>query len=101
MAGVIDTVGSVTGAHLNVGASSPTATTQTAAPASVAANVRNPQIVQDPAVGFITQYLNTTTGQVVAQAPSALAVAYMRQGLSADGLSKANGADSSSITTTA
>jgi len=100
MAGVIDTVSSATGPHLNAGTSVQGVATPTATTTNVAAPVRNPQIVQDPTVGFITQYMNTTTGQVVAQAPSTMAVAYMRQGLSSDGLSKAN-TTKGSVTATA
>jgi hypothetical protein len=40
--------------------------------------------------GVITEYMNISSGQVVSQAPSVIAVAYLRQGLSADGMSKKN-----------
>jgi hypothetical protein len=38
--------------------------------------------------GFITEYVNTASGQIVTQVPSAIAVAYLRQGLTADGTPK-------------
>ncbi len=54
--------------------------------------VRNPQIVQDPLAGVITQYVNMESGNVTLQFPSAKVVAYLRQGLSATGLPLQSGA---------
>jgi len=50
--------------------------------------VHNPRVIQDPAAGFITEYLSANGSQVVSQTPSAITVAYLRLGLTADGLSK-------------
>jgi hypothetical protein len=49
---------------------------------------QNPHVVLDPSAGFITQYLSANGSQVVSQTPSAITVAYLRLGLTADGLSK-------------
>jgi hypothetical protein len=38
--------------------------------------------------GFITQYLDKNGGNIVSQTPSAATVAYLRQGLTADGMPK-------------
>ena len=42
----------------------------------------------DPSAGFITQYLSANGSQVVTQTPTAITVAYLRLGLTPDGLSK-------------
>jgi hypothetical protein len=42
----------------------------------------------DPAAGFITEYLSANGSQVVSQSPSAITVAYLRDGLTADGLTR-------------
>lgn len=46
----------------------------------------SPRIVIDPTAGVITQYLNSN-GDVQSQLPSITAVAYLRAGLTPDGLS--------------
>jgi hypothetical protein len=61
----------------------------TSAPAA-AVPIQNPRIIQDPMAGVITEYMNIASGQVISQAPSVIAVAYLRQGMSADGMSKQN-----------
>ena len=62
-----------------------TTATSVAAPALV----QNPRILLDPSAGLITEYLGAN-GNVVSQTPSAVTVAYLRLGLTPDGLSKAN-----------
>ena len=57
---------------------------QAAAPAAT----QSPRILLDPSAGYITQYLSANGSQVVSQTPSAITVAYMRLGLTADGLNK-------------
>ncbi|MGB9154711.1 MAG: hypothetical protein WCD70_16685 [Alphaproteobacteria bacterium] len=47
-----------------------------------------PRVIQDPSAGFITQYLSANGSQVVSQTPSAITVAYLRQGLTAEGTTK-------------
>ncbi len=98
MASGIDGIQAVSG-----GASTPTASvtaqknvTTASAPTSTAAAVHNPRVVQDPQAGFITQYLNSNGSEVVFQTPSAVTVAYLQQGLTADGLAKKQ-----AVTTTA
>ena len=49
-----------------------------------------PRIIQDPSAGFITQYLSANGSEVISQSPSAITVAYLRQGLTAEGTSKAS-----------
>ena len=49
----------------------------------------SPRIVVDPLAGPITQFLNST-GQVQSQIPSSAVVAYLRAGLTSQGLSKPN-----------
>lgn len=88
MAGVIDTVTS-SGNLSTYGAqssSSPTETTASSETTTTAEPLRNPQIIQDPSAGFITQYVDSNSGQIMAQTPSAAVVAYLRQGLTATGM---------------
>ncbi len=60
---------------------------QKGAPSAPAASVsRTVNIVQDPSVGFITEYLSAHSGEIIRQIPSAKTVAYLRQGLSPEGL---------------
>lgn len=60
---------------------------QKGAPSAPTAPVsRTVNIVQDPAVGFITEYLSVHSGEIITQIPSAKTVAYLRQGLSPQGL---------------
>ena len=47
----------------------------------------SPRIVIDPLAGEIIEFLSTT-GQVQSQIPSSTVVAYLRAGLTPDGLSK-------------
>jgi hypothetical protein len=57
--------------------------------ASMVANVSHgPHVIQDPAAGFITQYLSANGSQVVSQTPSVITVAYLRLGLTAEGVAK-------------
>lgn len=89
MSGAIDTVNAFLGANPSGPASaafSAQASLGKTVEPSVAEPLRNPQVIQDPAAGFITQYVNASSGQVIAQTPSAVVVAYLRQGLSADGM---------------
>ncbi|MDD3371109.1 MAG: hypothetical protein PHE27_04705 [Alphaproteobacteria bacterium] len=89
MAGVIDTVGSSPGASSGV-STYPAATSaeqSSSASATVASPLRNPQVIQDPTAGFITQYI-AMNGQIINQSPSAIVVAYLRQGLTAEGTPK-------------
>jgi hypothetical protein len=87
MAGVVNAVSVSFGAPSSFGAVTPAVMPAASSPAvATAALIRNPQIIQDPMAGYITQYVNLSNGVVVSQAPSAKAVAYLRQGLSADGM---------------
>ena len=89
MAGVVDTVSLSLGASSGFGLSSPAVSSNTSSQtvaATAATFIRNPQIIQDPMAGYITEYVNMNSGQVISQAPSAKVVAYLRQGLSADGM---------------
>ncbi len=88
MAGVIDTVGSASGSPCGVSSSSAVAQSERSFPVATAQPIRNPQIIHDPTVGFITRYVNMSSGQIVNQSPSAVVVAYLRQGLSPDGSPK-------------
>jgi len=60
----------------------------------------SPRIVVDAAAGPIIQYLNSN-GSVASQIPSSTVVAYLRAGLTPEGLNKqaANGGQSSTATT--
>ncbi|MDD4615511.1 MAG: hypothetical protein PHW76_00085 [Alphaproteobacteria bacterium] len=90
MAGAIDTIGSSTGAQCGVGVAL-TAPPSERTPSTHSGGdqaIRNPKIIQDPMAGFITQYVNTSNGQVMDQSPSAVVVAYLKQGLTADGSPK-------------
>lgn len=55
----------------------------------------SPRIIDDPTAGIITQYLDST-GKVANQFPSTTVVAYLRAGLTSEGLSRhtLNGAES-------
>ncbi|MFA5041715.1 MAG: hypothetical protein WC464_08800 [Bdellovibrionales bacterium] len=98
MAGTVSVVSSSVAAPGYVSASAVTAQETPVSAAASAASVRNPQIIQDPMAGYITQYVNVASGQVLSQAPSARAVAYLRQGLTASGMPKQT---NESVTTTA
>jgi hypothetical protein len=87
MAGVVDTVGSSSGARPCVNAPIGAAAPNESSAILAGAPIRNPQIIHDPTAGFITQYMSSN-GQVVLQSPSAIAVAYLKQGLAADGTPK-------------
>ncbi len=50
----------------------------------------SPRILVDPSAGAIIQYLSSN-GQVQLQIPSSTVVAYLRAGLTPDGLSKPEG----------
>ncbi len=62
--------------------------------------LQNPRVVIDPKAGLITQYMDSSQGQVVLQIPSSVAVAYLRLGLTADGLSKPEEAAATPVKTT-
>jgi hypothetical protein len=65
----------------------PVPVTNSSAAAEMTVVVHSPRIIGDPTAGFITQYLSSN-GEVMSQVPSAVAVAYMRNGLTADGAPK-------------
>ena len=46
---------------------------------------QNPRVIQDPVAGYITEYLSANGGQILSQTPNAITVAYLRNGLTADG----------------
>ena len=71
--------------------STPPSSSSTPLVASTSVLVQNPRVVFDPSAGFITEYLSSNGGQVVSQTPSAITVAYMRQGLDPDGTPKLTG----------
>ena len=82
----IATVGLSSGVSSGISPSVAAAASSGASTSSaVGYSIRNPRVVQDPLIGFITQYVNQVGDQVVAQFPSTRAVMYMRQGLSSDG----------------
>ena len=58
------------------------------ASAATAGALQNPKVILDPSAGFITEYLSANGSEVVSQSPSAITVAYLRLGLTADGLTK-------------
>ena len=100
MSGAMEIVGSSAGRVQNpaVPTSAPSSIAASSAP--VTANpIRNINVIQDPSAGFITEYLSTHGGQVILQVPSAITVAYLRQGLSADGMLQRT-PSSGSVTTT-
>ncbi|MDR3449692.1 MAG: hypothetical protein P4M15_08115 [Alphaproteobacteria bacterium] len=66
----------------------PAFTVDNASGSTATALIQNPKLVLDPSAGFITEYLSANGSQVVSQTPSAITVAYLRIGLTADGLSK-------------
>lgn len=106
MVGSIDTIGASVGgavpqggiAPVSSGASPSFASTVSSVSLASAASLvsHSPRVVQDPSAGFITQYLSANGSQVVSQTPSVITVAYLRLGLTAEGLSK-----QSSVGTTA
>jgi hypothetical protein len=55
---------------------------------ATAVSLQNPRVVLDPSAGFVTQYLSANGSQVISQTPSAITVAYLRLGLTSDGLPK-------------
>jgi hypothetical protein len=66
-----------------------------ASTSSGSTSLQNPRVTLDPEAGFITQYLSADGSQVISQTPGAITVAYLRLGLTADGLSKAAAAPTS------
>lgn len=80
----------VVSGHASTGASP----SSFSAAVSAALPVHNPVVIQDPVVGFITEYLSANGSQVVSQTPSAITVAYLRTGLTADGERKTTQASS-------
>jgi hypothetical protein len=71
-------------ATVNTGAQATSSVTQAAQ--TTAASI-SPRIIDDPTAGVITQYLNSS-GKVALQFPSTTVVAYLRAGLTAEGLSR-------------
>ena len=59
-----------------------------AASNSTSTLIHSPHVIQDPSAGFITEYLSANGSQIISQTPSAVTVAYLRVGLTADGLHK-------------
>jgi hypothetical protein len=88
MSSAVGIVGSVASVTPTQATAAPPSTTAQAplSTSSSAAQVQNPRVVVDPVVGLITEF--TSGGSVVSQFPSSAAVAYLRLGLDADGLSK-------------
>jgi hypothetical protein len=68
---------------------------------TAAGSLQNPRIVLDPQAGFVTEYLSANGSDVIEQSPSAVTVAYLRLGLTANGLSKQPSEPSPHIATTA
>jgi len=95
MASGIGTIGTVSGAAttqpavLPVTASpvSNAATTAAAAPLTPQVPQPTQRVLFDPQAGLINQYLNSKGG-IETQIPSSVVVAYLRAGLTADGLTK-------------
>jgi len=56
--------------------------------ATLPASFENPRVIQDPTAGYIVEYLSSVNGQIISQSPSAVTVAYLRDGLQADGTPK-------------
>ena len=85
----IGIVGSTTSAvSVPVSSAGTTETFTVPQQAAVTPTAQSPRILLDPSAGYITQYLSANGSQVVSQTPSAITVAYMRLGLTADGLNK-------------
>ena len=91
----IGIVGSAAGSTITPVAPAPTSSSETftvpqasTIPSSPSSEQQSPRILLDPSAGFITQYLSANGSQVVSQTPTAITVAYMRLGLTPDGLSK-------------
>ncbi|MDE2030131.1 MAG: hypothetical protein KGI97_06165 [Alphaproteobacteria bacterium] len=95
----IGNIGSVQGAVSVPAVSAPAATVNAAksstsagayAPASsgLSAPFPNVRTISDPLAGQITEYLSANGSQLLEQIPSAVTVAYLQQGLTADGLPK-------------
>jgi len=68
------------------------------AASSAASNVHSPRLIDDPSAGFITEYLSANGSQVIYQTPSAVTVAYLKLGLTADGLTKSQAAQAGTVT---
>ena len=64
--------------------------TATSSSTTSSVDTHSSRVVQDPAVGLITQYLSANGSQIVSQTPSAITVAYLRVGLNADGLPRSS-----------
>jgi hypothetical protein len=79
--------GAVTANLEAVSAQKPVATSINTAPTGKQEGFISPRIVVDPNAGVITQFLGAN-GDVKAQIPSVTAVAYLRAGLTAEGLNK-------------
>ncbi len=106
MVGIVNNVGSTSGSTSvrPVAASAPVAAASAAVAESVAVKSSgqlkpiSPVIRQDSVSGvLITQYLSTE-GQVKAQFPSTVAVAYLRAGLTENGALRKDNADAGSAT---
>ena len=97
MVGSIDTISASVGVFVPQGSvasvssgSSPNfaSTVASVSSSSAAALISHSRVIQDPSAGFITQYLSANGSQVVSQTPSVITVAYLRLGLTADGVAK-------------
>lgn len=98
MTSAVGIVGSSSGV-VSLPSAAVSSATDTASQTSTAAtSLQNPKVILDPSAGFITEYLSDHGSQVVSQTPSAATVAYLRQGLTAEGTVKPN---PSSASTTA
>jgi len=87
MSGSVGIVNSVTGSVVQAPVS-PVISSSAAASSVPTVFFHNPRLIQDPAAGLITEYLSANGSQVVSQTPSAITVAYLRNGLTADGAQK-------------
>lgn len=110
MVGSIDTVSTSSGvspqayvAHTSTSGSTSFSSTLAAASGSSSTTtlLSHQKIIQDPAAGFITQYLSANGSQVVSQSPSVITVAYLRLGLTAEGTRKPSPDQQQGVTTTA
>jgi hypothetical protein len=64
-------------------------------------SVHGTRLLLDPTAGFITEYLSANGSQVISQTPSAITVAYLRNGLTADGLPKTTNQSAQHVAETA
>ena len=86
--GIIGSASGV-GSHPAAPVSSAAATGNYTSVAAAPLPLHNPLVTLDRLAGFITEYLSESGSQVISQSPSAVTVAYLRQGLTAQGFPKA------------